>query len=1039
MPTFDLVHSFKEIFDRLGLTKKNGLFLLSEDKWQIQCAFSKRIKHLIQDVIKPDAFFYFNKTPFILFFDSPENTEVLHRQIWNFNLSPVIFICTENQYHIYNGFSFVKEKTGLAKLADFKKQLNDFNYFKLVTGETWEQYQDALKGKHRVDYILLNNVKTLIKLLTEDSRRGLPSHIANNLIGRILFIRYLIDRQVRIQKKLWTNYDLCEVLSKGVDATYGLFEYLQSQDNYNGDLFPIEGGEKSKVRSYHLNKIVDLLRGTDLESGQQSLFDIYDFSIIPVELISNVYEFFIGVDNQESSGAYYTPLFLVDYVLSQTVEQYFDKKDKKYNCKVLDPACGSGIFLVESLRKIIWRFKALNEGCENDVEDYHNHLRKLLKDNIFGVDIDKDAVNVAIFSLYITLLDFIDKPADIETFKFPNVLNENFFVADFFDTNANYNELLNSTELDFIIGNPPWGDVPDKKGNYLYEDYWRRREIEETKALQEQTNNKKAKVKIVVAKKEIAQAFLIRTKDFSNPNTKCTLVVTSKILYNLGTKTFRKYFLRHNEIHQVFELSSVRREVFDKSNDPAIASASVISYSLFDTFQESPQNFINHITLKPNRFFELFKIFVIEKYDYKEIPQHLFLSYDWLWKTLVYGNILDFSLTKRILKNYSSVKDVVGDKERFLVGTGMKYKDGDNKIDAKHHKGKDFVKSNIDLAPFSIKKGDTWDIDFVGYIPADERIFLPPLLLSRRRISSKLTGISAVELETEKLFTYVITAIKALNKQDANILQNISALFNSNFLAYYLLQTNTSVGIERGDVLLKEIIQMPYVFNESIVSSYKSIAANKLQLNQSDFEDIEKQQQERELEHQIVFLNEKIYNAFNLSQQDKDVVHYALDISIPLIQRKRDYKYYNPILFNNQGKTYLKSYASIIAEHFDHLFKNAEKKIQVNIYHSKYTIGIEFCVVDIDDVGAKYQFIKNKDTTDILNKFALLSFEKLSDELFIQKDIKGFEAESFYVIKPNEYKCLHRAIGHLDLGEILQATLKAGAKQKRQEEYAQSS
>jgi len=1031
------VKFFQEIFDKLGLTKNNGLFILSEDEWQARCAFSKRVEHLMAEVIKPDAFFYFNKTPFILFFDNPKNIQQLHQQIWNFNLSPVIFIRTDNQYHIYNGFSFVKGKTGLAELADFQENLNDFNYFKIVTGETWEDYQDALKGKQRVDYKLLDNVKTLQKLLTEDSKGGLPSHIANNLIGRILFIRYLIDRKVRIKKKLWTNDDFCEILSGGVDTTYGLFEYLQSKDNYNGDLFPIEEGEKKRVEEHHLQRIVELLKGTNLESGQQSLFDIYDFSIIPVELISNVYEFFIGVDNQESSGAYYTPLFLVDYVLSQTVEQYFDKNDKEHNCKVLDPACGSGIFLVESLRKIIWRFKALNEGCENNIKDYHNDLRKLLKDNIFGIDIDKDAVNVAIFSLYITLLDFIDKPADIETFKFPNVLNENFFVADFFDENASYNELLSDKGLNFIIGNPPWGDVPDKEGNYLYEDYWRSREIKETQILRKQINNKKAKVKIAVAKKEIAQAFLIRTKDFSKHSTKCALVVTSKILYNLGTKTFRKYFLQNNEIHQVFELSSVRREVFDKSNDPAIASASVISYSVFNSFQESPQNTIKHIALKPNRFFELFKIFVIEKYDYKEIPQHLFLSHDWLWKSLVYGNILDFSLIKKVFKNYSSVKDVVGDKNRFLVGTGMKYKDGDKKIDAKHHKGKDFVKSNIDLAPFIIKVGDPWEIDFVGYMPADERIFRPPLLLSRRRISSKLTGISAVELETEKLFTYVITAIKALNPQDASILQNISALFNSNFLAYYLLQTNTSVGIERGDVLLKEIMQMPYVFDENIVAAYKSIAASKLKINQLDFENVEKQKQERNLAKQVSSLNEKIYDAFELSEQDRDVINYALDVSIPLIQRKKDFKYTNPIKSTPQGKTYLKSYAHIIADHFDHLFKNAQKKIQVNIYHSKYTIGIEFCVVDIDDVGAKYQFITDKDTTGILNKFALLSFEKLSDELFIQKDIKGFEAESFYIIKPNEYKCWHRAVGHLDLGEILQATLKAGAEQKRRKEYAQ--
>ena len=84
-----------------------------------------------------------------------------------------------------------------------------------------------------------------------------------------------------------------------------------------------------------------------MSSGQRALFDIYDFSIIPVEFISNVYEDFIGKEQQAEKGAYYTPKFLVDYILKETVEKHLEKNP---TCKVLDPACGSGIFLVQALR-----------------------------------------------------------------------------------------------------------------------------------------------------------------------------------------------------------------------------------------------------------------------------------------------------------------------------------------------------------------------------------------------------------------------------------------------------------------------------------------------------------------------------------------------------------------------------------------------------------------------------------------------------------------------------------------------------------------
>ena len=77
--------------------------------------------------------------------------------------------------------------------------------------------------------------------------------------------------------------------------------------------------------------------GGKISSGQFSLFQYYDFSIIPIEFISNVYEYFIGQENQKSTGAYYTPLFLVDYILKETVEKKLNSCQRtEYNCKVLD-------------------------------------------------------------------------------------------------------------------------------------------------------------------------------------------------------------------------------------------------------------------------------------------------------------------------------------------------------------------------------------------------------------------------------------------------------------------------------------------------------------------------------------------------------------------------------------------------------------------------------------------------------------------------------------------------------------------------------
>ena len=105
-----------------------------------------------------DAFFCFDNKPLILFFKEPKDKKALHRAIWNFNESPIAIIIENNAVEIYNGFMFNKANKLLEYLGG-KEYLDDFEYFKLVTGKTWEKYQEQLSHKNRVDYKLLCNIK----------------------------------------------------------------------------------------------------------------------------------------------------------------------------------------------------------------------------------------------------------------------------------------------------------------------------------------------------------------------------------------------------------------------------------------------------------------------------------------------------------------------------------------------------------------------------------------------------------------------------------------------------------------------------------------------------------------------------------------------------------------------------------------------------------------------------------------------------------------------------------------------------------------
>ncbi len=355
-----------QLLDFLNLSGKDGLFS-NADLLNFKTDFLlNRLKDSLLK-INPDYFFCINNEPLILFFDKPKNLEELQKQIWNFNQSPAIFINSGKEWVVKNGFKLLDNKTDLETIVE-SKNISDFEYFELITGKTWEKYKNYFDQNNRVDYYLLNNIEDVRTVLTDQKQGKLNSKVANYLIGRVIFIRYLIDRKVELNTYgITRKEDFYEILDDREKA-YCFFQ--QVKDDFNGNLFPlkyfiddVEILEKDKIEDFHLLKIKELLQGGKVYrdgSYQPSFFDIYDFSIIPIEFISNVYEKFIGVEKQAGTGAYYTPLFLVDYIQKETVSKYSKNNPDQYNCKVLDPACGSGIFLVETLRQIISQYQKNN-------------------------------------------------------------------------------------------------------------------------------------------------------------------------------------------------------------------------------------------------------------------------------------------------------------------------------------------------------------------------------------------------------------------------------------------------------------------------------------------------------------------------------------------------------------------------------------------------------------------------------------------------------------------------------------------------------
>ena len=463
-------------------------------------------------------------------------------------------------------------------------------------------------------------------------------------------------------------------------------------------------------------------------------------------------------------------------------------------------SCGSGIFLVETLRKIIEQFQLNNPGYLSNPDQYKKQLKQLASDNIFGIDKDQSAVNVAIFSIYLTLLDY-QEPSDIESFKFPLLYNRNFFSEDFFNTGAEFNTQLEKISFEFILGNPPWKRGKGEK-KPLFDQYInKRKKLEKGKYTNE----------IEISNSEIAQAFILRVSDFSKEKTKVGFIATSKVLYNLNAHGFRKYLLDRFIINKVFELAPVRKEVFDKSNDKAVAPAVVLFYQ-FGFDKPTDEHIIEHITLKPSRFFSLFKVFTIQRGDYKKVTQSKLKGFDYLWKTLVYGNYLDFNLINRLKDNYTSINGLIQEK-KFEIGRGITIAKKDRNDDVSDLVGQPYINAKKDIKMFWVNQQPQakWKDNFVPRSRSkDRKLFKAPMLLITKGFDKTFKSVSAIS-KINVIFTDTLTSITSQNEKDLGTLQTISGLFNSSLFAYFNLHTFSSSGIEREQSHNIEKLSIPFI------------------------------------------------------------------------------------------------------------------------------------------------------------------------------------------------------------------------------------
>lgn len=463
---------------------------------------------------------------------TPEELHTWHRTAWNHGLGRMLWVVTPTRVRVFNAFAppsqTIEKKHPAELLSCLTKDLEQLRKYELdrlslENGQFWATKAGKRISKNtRIDVELASDLQKAAELLV---KRGCKPLQAHRLMLRTLFTAYLEARGV-LPESLFDDLHattFAEVLTR-TGETRTFFERMR--ETFNGDLFPPppSNGEVDESYSFkkdHLAVARAIVTRQDLTTGQMSFdFSRYDFEVIPIELISSIYERFIyagDATKAKSRGTHYTPVNLVDLVYSQVFDDHLFKAPLDDAPKVLDLACGSGVFLVDAFRRLVARRLAAGEKLTRSL------VRDVLANQIYGVDLEETAIEIAAFSLCLTAFELDPSPGSVHQLKFRHSLKDrNLFVADAFsDDSFAARPAFRDKQFSIVVGNPPWNRP---KGERSTGDASSRSHIE-------YCEKQKPPVELPY-RSPIDQAFIWRSRDFAAKGARLGLILDAKNFFN---------------------------------------------------------------------------------------------------------------------------------------------------------------------------------------------------------------------------------------------------------------------------------------------------------------------------------------------------------------------------------------------------------------------------------------------------------------------------------------------------------------------------
>jgi ribosomal protein S8 len=951
--------------------------------------------------------------------DEDKITE-LHRKLYSAVQVPMFFVFTSLAVSIFNCFEQPAENGKLIykPLETIKLAANLFGIIKdkkskeykniqalsgklFDNGSFWEnsKYSKRFSIKDSVYEKLLSELKNALKELTDELK--ISKVIAKKLLVMGILVKYLEERTDekghtvfpkkgehrkirkngrRIDKVFQQNFfeeyvpnascftDVLKAKSQTNFKHPVLNLFAELGNHFNGEFFKFKQEETEQVEQLTdsiFNRLGYFFEG-EAEGKQLVLWKLYSFKDLPIELISNVYETFLD----KKAGVVYTPPFLVELLLDESMPI----QDTKTDFKVLDPACGSGVFLVGAYKRLIQRWRCGNRWKRPTLRT----LQSLLK-NIYGVDEIDEAVLLSIFSLNIALCDELSPVEIWNELRFDNLLNQQIYANDFFQVllDKEKDEALAErfSDFDLVIGNPPFVSSLSEPAKIIEE------KTKESRLLL----IKEKEVKIDLPDKQIALLFLEQSINLCKENGWTTLILpASGLLYNQGAFNFRNTIFSKYHIPQIFDFTALRSSLFTNAN--------VAASTIFVQKKAVERQGIYHITfrsIKQNKE----KIYLeLDNYDFHYTPKKVYLKNHDVWKSNFWGGGRIFHLME-YLKGLPTLKEYVDNQSDWVMAEGFiaatnkqvdefeKLQNNRNNLSEKDLKKLERLEKKY-KADFLTGK-NTVDFDYftengidrkkginpleVSYFhrkrEKNRKIFEPPHILIREILGKKSL---VFDYSNEYLtFTNQIVGIHA-PKSDTKKLNKLNECLVNQIYLFYATASSSRTLLREGSLYLEDIENLPYPEDKS-----------ELELN-----DIENIIIEDFLEYLL---------PFRLRQKSK-----ALD---------------------NAKKPDLENFATYYCKVLNSVYKNLKP------YGYLKTESFICCAFYFGDDKPTIDFGNQEKAEEYLEK---LVYNTTNQHLKITRVVRVYENNAIYLIKPKQVRYWLRSVAVRDADDTFSDLRKQG-------------